>query len=166
MPLRTLTAPSAVTPSAVEVHANGGVQQTSVHHQQLTFVSKTFLDPVWLLAMHQFTKTNSLRHARPVATFGGGAVIETLGGLIGLGGAEFRLPLLIGAFRFAALEAVLRNPGNGGCDAHGVLPVRAFQRVHLCNACTREYVREVQLTAQRSCKSDGGRNMSASAGGG
>lgn len=44
-----------------------------------------------------------------VATFGGGAVIGALGGLIGLGGAEFRLPLLIGAFRFAALEAVILN---------------------------------------------------------
>lgn len=30
------------------------------------------------------------------AAFGGGAVIGALGGLIGLGGAEFRLPLLIG----------------------------------------------------------------------
>jgi uncharacterized membrane protein YfcA len=28
------------------------------------------------------------------AAFGGGAIIGTLGGLIGLGGAEFRLPLL------------------------------------------------------------------------
>lgn len=32
-----------------------------------------------------------------------------LGGLIGLGGAEFRLPLLIGLFRFVALEAVILN---------------------------------------------------------
>ncbi len=32
------------------------------------------------------------------AAFGGGALIGTLGGLIGLGGAEFRLPLLIGLF--------------------------------------------------------------------
>lgn len=39
--------------------------------------------------------------------FGGGAVIGTLGGLIGFGGAEFRLPLLIGLFNFAALEAVI-----------------------------------------------------------
>ncbi|WP_349263384.1 sulfite exporter TauE/SafE family protein [Steroidobacter sp.] len=38
-----------------------------------------------------------------------GAVIGTLGGLIGLGGAEFRLPVLIGVFRFAALEAVILN---------------------------------------------------------
>jgi hypothetical protein len=32
-----------------------------------------------------------------------------LGGLIGLGGTEFRLPLLIGSFRIAALEAVILN---------------------------------------------------------
>jgi len=43
-----------------------------------------------------------------VALFGG-AVIGTLGGLIGLGGAEFRLPLLIGFFGFVALEAVILN---------------------------------------------------------
>lgn len=39
----------------------------------------------------------------------GGAAIGTLGGLIGLGGAEFRLPLLIGLFGFAALSAVILN---------------------------------------------------------
>ncbi|MGK9167431.1 sulfite exporter TauE/SafE family protein [Inquilinus limosus] len=43
------------------------------------------------------------------AGFLGGAGIGTLGGLIGLGGAEFRLPLLIGLFRFVALEAVILN---------------------------------------------------------
>ena len=32
-----------------------------------------------------------------------------LGGLIGLGGAEFRLPLLVGLFGFAALQAVILN---------------------------------------------------------
>ena len=48
-------------------------------------------------------------HQKPAAAFAGGAVIGTLGGLIGLGGAEFRLPLLIGVFRFAALEAIILN---------------------------------------------------------
>lgn len=38
-----------------------------------------------------------------------GIAIGTLGGLIGLGGAEFRLPLLIGLFGFAALSAVILN---------------------------------------------------------
>lgn len=38
-----------------------------------------------------------------------GSVIGTLGGLIGLGGAEFRLPVLVGLFRLATLEAVILN---------------------------------------------------------
>ena len=38
-----------------------------------------------------------------------GAAVGALGGLIGLGGAEFRLPLLIGMFGFAALAAVIMN---------------------------------------------------------
>ena len=38
-----------------------------------------------------------------------GAAVGTLGGMIGLGGAEFRLPLLIGLFGFVALEAVILN---------------------------------------------------------
>lgn len=46
---------------------------------------------------------------KPAAAFAGGTVIGTLGGLIGLGGAEFRLPLLIGFFRFAPLEAIVLN---------------------------------------------------------
>lgn len=46
---------------------------------------------------------------RAVSAFASGAAIGTLGGLIGLGGAEFRLPLLIGLFRFPPLEAVILN---------------------------------------------------------
>lgn len=34
---------------------------------------------------------------------------EMLGGLIGLGGAEFRLPVLLGVFRFWPLQAVILN---------------------------------------------------------
>lgn len=58
-------------------------------------------------------------------TFGGGAVIGTLGGLIGLGGAEFRLPLLIGTFRFAALEAVILNKAMSLAVVASALPFRA-----------------------------------------
>ena len=35
---------------------------------------------------------------RPVVAFGAGAAVAVLGGLIGLGGAEFRLPVLITVF--------------------------------------------------------------------
>ena len=59
------------------------------------------------------------------AVFGGGALIGTLGGLIGLGGAEFRLPLLIGAFRFAALEAVIVNKASSLVVVATALPFRA-----------------------------------------
>jgi uncharacterized protein len=54
------------------------------------------------------THRADLRSGR-AAAFGGGAIVGTLGGLIGLGGAEFRLPLLIGAFRFPPLEAIILN---------------------------------------------------------
>jgi uncharacterized membrane protein YfcA len=60
----------------------------------------------------------------PVA-FGGGAIIGALGGLIGLGGAEFRLPLLIGAFRFAALQAVILNKAMSLVVVTSALPFRA-----------------------------------------
>jgi uncharacterized protein len=46
---------------------------------------------------------------RHLLAFAGGACIGILGGLIGLGGAEFRLPLLIGLFGFAVLSAVILN---------------------------------------------------------
>jgi uncharacterized protein len=57
--------------------------------------------------------------------FAGGAIIGTLGGLIGLGGAEFRLPLLIGLFRFAALEAVILNKAMSFVVVASALPFRA-----------------------------------------
>jgi uncharacterized protein len=41
--------------------------------------------------------------------FVAGAAVGTLGGLIGLGGAEFRLPLLLGLFALAAHQAVRLN---------------------------------------------------------
>lgn len=47
--------------------------------------------------------------ARPIAALGWGAIIGTLGGLIGLGGAEFRLPVLLGLFALPAHAAVRLN---------------------------------------------------------
>ncbi|MEF3192467.1 MAG: sulfite exporter TauE/SafE family protein [Campylobacterales bacterium] len=38
-----------------------------------------------------------------------GGTVATLGGLIGLGGAEFRLPILVGFFGFPTLAAVIMN---------------------------------------------------------
>jgi uncharacterized membrane protein YfcA len=64
------------------------------------------------------------RDSQPAA-FAGGAVIGALGGLIGLGGAEFRLPLLIGFFRFAALEAVILNKAMSLVVVATALPFRA-----------------------------------------
>jgi len=46
---------------------------------------------------------------RPVTAFGLGAAIGLLGGLIGLGGAEFRLPLLIAVFEMFPHRAIRTN---------------------------------------------------------
>ena len=60
-----------------------------------------------------------------MVAFGGGAVIGLLGGLIGLGGAEFRLPFLLGVFQFAALEAVILNKAMSLVVVVSALPARA-----------------------------------------
>lgn len=46
---------------------------------------------------------------RPLAAAGAGAAVAILGGLIGLGGAEFRLPILIGFFALFPHRAVRTN---------------------------------------------------------
>src|SRR5260370_11442147 len=74
--------------------------------------------------MHAPSVSSAATRNAPVA-FGGGAIIGALGGLIGLGGAEFRLPLLIGAFRFAALEAVILNKAMSLVVVASALPFRA-----------------------------------------
>ncbi|MBK6012601.1 sulfite exporter TauE/SafE family protein [Streptomyces sp. MBT53] len=62
-------------------------------------------------------------HATPLV-FGAGAGIGVLGGMIGLGGAEFRLPLLIGLFGFAALAAVILNKAMSLVVVLAALPAR------------------------------------------
>ncbi|HGN2118219.1 TPA: TSUP family transporter [Pseudomonas aeruginosa] len=66
-----------------------------------------------------------MRENKPAA-FGAGAGVGLLGGLIGLGGAEFRLPLLIGLFRFHALEAVILNKAISLMVVAAALPIRSF----------------------------------------
>lgn len=64
---------------------------------------------------------------RPRSNIGGffaGGGIGVLGGLIGLGGAEFRLPLLIGLFGFPALEAVIVNKAVSLVVVAAALPSR------------------------------------------
>ncbi|GAA0236981.1 sulfite exporter TauE/SafE family protein [Cryptosporangium japonicum] len=56
--------------------------------------------------------------------FGAGAAVGVLGGMIGLGGAEFRLPLLIGVFGFAALAAVILNKAMSLVVVLSALPAR------------------------------------------
>ncbi len=56
--------------------------------------------------------------------FATGAAIGVLGGMIGLGGAEFRLPLLIGLFGFAALSAVILNKAMSLVVVLVALPAR------------------------------------------
>ncbi|MFF5426487.1 MULTISPECIES: TSUP family transporter [unclassified Streptomyces] len=56
--------------------------------------------------------------------FGAGAAVGVLGGMIGLGGAEFRLPLLMGFFGFAALAAVILNKAMSLVVVLVALPAR------------------------------------------
>lgn len=53
-----------------------------------------------------------------------GAAVGILGGMIGLGGAEFRLPLLIGIFGFVALQAVILNKAMSLIVVITALPAR------------------------------------------
>ena len=67
---------------------------------------------------------NPEMHENKATIFGAGSLVGTLGGLIGLGGAEFRLPILIGMFRFGALEAVILNKAMSLVVVATALPFR------------------------------------------
>ncbi|MFC7621512.1 TSUP family transporter [Microlunatus sp. GCM10028923] len=66
---------------------------------------------------------DSLRQSL-LAAFLVGAAVGLLGGMIGLGGAEFRLPFLIGLFGFAALQAVIMNKAMSLVVVITALPAR------------------------------------------
>lgn len=59
--------------------------------------------------MAQSSRMLSERGRSPVHAFGFGVPIGTLGGLIGLGGAEFRLPVLTGVLGYRPRQAVAVN---------------------------------------------------------
>lgn len=65
------------------------------------------------------------RPARPAMSLGIGAAAGAAGGLIGLGGAEFRVPALVGALRFTAREAVAVNLVASFIVLAAALPFRA-----------------------------------------
>jgi uncharacterized protein len=66
------------------------------------------------------------RPARLAVAFAAGGVVGVLGGMIGLGGAEFRLPLLIGVFGFTALAAVILNKAMSLIVVVTAIPARLF----------------------------------------
>lgn len=59
-----------------------------------------------------------------VGAFVAGGLIGVLGGMIGLGGAEFRLPILISVFGFAALQAIIMNKAMSLVVVVTALPAR------------------------------------------
>jgi uncharacterized membrane protein YfcA len=54
-----------------------------------------------------------------------GVAVGVVGGLIGLGGAEYRLPLLLGVFGFPPLQAVILNKALSLVVVATALPARA-----------------------------------------
>ncbi len=62
---------------------------------------------------------------RHTAAFAAGLGVGSLGGLVGLGGAEFRLPILIAMFGFPPLEAVILNKAASLATVASALPFRA-----------------------------------------
>lgn len=61
----------------------------------------------------------------PALSFSLGAAVGTAGGLIGLGGAEFRLPALVGILNFSAREAVAVNLVASLVVLAAAFPIRA-----------------------------------------
>ena len=73
---------------------------------------------------HDRAGESGLAAPRPAFAFGLGALAGTAGGLIGLGGAEFQLPALVGALGFTARQAVPLNLAASFCVLAAALPFR------------------------------------------
>ncbi len=69
-------------------------------------------------------RVETRRRPGVLSAFLAGACVGVLGGLIGLGGAEFRLPLLISVFGFVALQAVILNKAMSLVVVLTALPAR------------------------------------------
>lgn len=69
------------------------------------------------------SQAGTANRSAPLAV-GTGAAVGLLGGMIGLGGAELRLPLLIGVFGFVALQAVVLNKALSLVVVVTALPAR------------------------------------------
>ena len=82
------------------------------------------LAPVTSARLDTDQSGNQVETRRLTWALAAGAVIGVLGGMIGLGGAEFRLPLLIGVFSFAALQAVIMNKAMSLLVVLTALPAR------------------------------------------
>lgn len=65
-----------------------------------------------------------MKSKSPILAMSTGTAVGTLGGLIGLGGAEFRLPLLIGVFGYSALPAIILNKAMSLAVVGSALPFR------------------------------------------
>jgi uncharacterized protein len=70
------------------------------------------------------TRQPARRSHRPRLAFGLGAGAGLLGGLIGLGGAEFRLPVLVAALRFSPRDAAPINLAASFAVLAAALPAR------------------------------------------
>jgi len=62
-----------------------------------------------IVALNQNMSEPNDTTSRPLISFLAGVPIAILGGLMGLGGAEFRLPVLLGPLRYPAKQAVPMN---------------------------------------------------------
>jgi uncharacterized membrane protein YfcA len=76
-------------------------------------------------------------HRKLPLAFLAGGVVGLLGGIIGLGGAEFRLPVLIGVFGFVALHAVIMNKAMSLIVVTTALPARllSIPYEHVASHC-------------------------------